>query len=227
MAHVSVVVPAHNPGIYLRSAIESVIAQTFTDWDLVVVDDGSNEDLSYVKDTDSRVRLIKQKNRGVSIARNVGIRESSGDLVAFLDADDLWMPTKLASQVAMMDSRLQVGLCHTNFHIVDAKLRLICKGYGERATNYRELLKGCGILNSSVMVRRTSVFDAGLFDPMMFFAQDYDLWLIIACFYEIARVPTVETLYRWHGHNRSRNYRVTSGISADILRKYPLCAFAR
>ena len=220
MTHVSVVIPAYNPGIYLRPTIESVIAQTFTDWDLVVVDDGSSEDLSYAEKMDSRVRVLKQRNRGLSLARNAGIMATQGELIAFLDADDIWMPSKLAAQVDVMNADAQIGLCHTHFNVVDETLQKIADGYGQRITNYRELLKGCGVFASSVMVRRACVLEAGLFDPLIPFTQDYDLWLTIACFYPIARVPTVEALYRRHSSNMSHNYAAIRDVSVDILQKH-------
>jgi GT2 family glycosyltransferase len=220
MAHVTVIIPAYNPGIYLKSTLESVIAQTFADWNVIVVDDGSKEDLSYAADMDHRIRVVRQKNGGVSVARNMGMRETSSELVAFLDADDIWLPTKLEAQVAIMDADTDIGLCHTHFHVVDEKLHKISDGYGHNITNYRELLKGCGIFASSVMVRRSSALKVGLSDPFLTLSQDYDLWLKIACFYKIARVPTVEALYRRHSNNRSHNYGVTHGISVDILQKH-------
>lgn len=100
---VAVVIPAYNPGPYLRPALDSVIGQTFTDWECVVVDDGSTEDLSWVDGIDKRVRLITKRNQGVSIARNVGVAATTAPWVAFLDSDDLWYPKKIEAQLATVD----------------------------------------------------------------------------------------------------------------------------
>ena len=99
MSEVSVVIPAYNPGSYLQSTLDSLAAQTFTAWEAVIVDDGSTEDLSWVDDYDARVRRQRQENAGLSAARNAGISASSAPLVAFLDADDLWMTTKLIGDI--------------------------------------------------------------------------------------------------------------------------------
>src|SRR5438128_1933814 len=100
MPRVSVIIPAYDPGPYLEEALQSVIAQTYTDWEAIVVDDGSKQDLSFVAQMHPKIRYIRQDNAGVSAARNRGIAESTGEFIALLDADDLWLPEKLARQVA-------------------------------------------------------------------------------------------------------------------------------
>ena len=102
MPTVSVVIPAYNSGPYLDGAVQSVIAQTFTDWECIVVDDGSTEDLSRVEKMDPRVRLIRQENRGTAAARNNAILHSVGEFIAFLDHDDRWMPGRLESMVGVI-----------------------------------------------------------------------------------------------------------------------------
>lgn len=111
MSRVSVIIPAYNPGAFLDEALASVLAQTFEDWECVVVDDGSTEDLSRIDALDPRVRRIRQENRGLSIARNVGLMQSHSEYVAFVDADDLWAPHKLQAQVEMMDANLNLAMC--------------------------------------------------------------------------------------------------------------------
>ena len=100
MPLVSVIIPAYNPGRYLDEAVQSVIAQIFTDWECLVVDDGSTEDLSRVERMDSRVRLIRQKNGGTQAAGDNGTLTSGGEFIVFLDHDDIWLPAKLEKQVA-------------------------------------------------------------------------------------------------------------------------------
>ena len=108
MPAVSIVIPCFNRAEYLRLALSSVCAQTFTDWECIVVDDGSTEDLSFAMDIDPRIRLFRQRNMGISAARNRGIFGSIGSYIAFLDSDDLWMPEKLALQAEARGSRLRV-----------------------------------------------------------------------------------------------------------------------
>src|SRR5215469_13559635 len=98
---VSVIIPAFNPVVYLVDAVKSVIAQTFSDWELLIVDDGSTEALPELPE-DPRVTLLHKPNGGVASARNFGMDKAACELVAFLDADDLWAPTKLSRQVEVM-----------------------------------------------------------------------------------------------------------------------------
>lgn len=103
MPLVSVVIPAHNPGPFLERSVGSVLSQTFTDFECVVVDDGSSQDISFPPVfADPRVRYLRQDNRGVSVARNVGVSSGDSHYVAFLDQDDEWAPAKLEKQVAQL-----------------------------------------------------------------------------------------------------------------------------
>ena len=96
-ALVSVVIPAYNPGAFLRIALQSLVAQTYSTWEAFVIEDGSTEDLSYVTRIGVPISLVRQENRGLSAARNAGIERSNGEYVALLDADDVWYPRKLRS----------------------------------------------------------------------------------------------------------------------------------
>ncbi len=146
MPHVSVVIPAHNPGPYLEPAVASVLSQTYQDWELLVVDDGSTEDLVWVTKMHRRVRFLSQDNRGVSMARNLGVLEARGDLVAFLDHDDV--PTKLERQVEAMEGDGEAAaLCHTQFSIIDAAGETVAAGWGEHVGYHRMLAGYTGVLN--------------------------------------------------------------------------------
>ena len=177
MPKVSVILPVYNPGSYLRPAVESVIAQTYEDWELLVIDDGSPEDISWVQGFHPKVTLLRQKNRGVSSARNFAIDRSSGELIAFIDQDDLWMPHKLAEQVPLMDAQREAVFCHSQMEFIDAAGKASGLGWGGGYKNYEELLDGCGVCLSSVLIRRDILFATGLFDPFYLYSQDYDIWL--------------------------------------------------
>ena len=167
MAAVSVIIPAYQPGPYLRPALDSLLAQTFTAWDAVVVDDGSIEDLSWVAEADPRISLLRQANRGLPMARNVAIGRTNAPLVAFLDADDLWLPGKLAAQVAVMAATLDLALVSTRFNIVDVAGSVTGGGFEGYHDSYEKLLQGCGICVSTVVVRRSVLDEVGLFDPTL------------------------------------------------------------
>lgn len=114
---VSVIIPTYNYGRFLKESLDSVLAQTLQDFEIIVVDDGSTDNTPEVLQSvsDARLRAIRISNSGVSTARNIGLKEAHGDFVAFLDADDRWRPTKLATQIALLTSEPSVGSVFTDF----------------------------------------------------------------------------------------------------------------
>ena len=119
---VSVVIPAYNCAAYVGQACDSVLSQTYTDWEIIVVDDGSKDDTRLVLDKygDRRVRYVYQENQGVSLARNHGIQLARGEFVAFLDADDFFLPDKLASQIAVFAAQPNLGIVHSGWRLVNS-----------------------------------------------------------------------------------------------------------
>jgi Glycosyltransferases, probably involved in cell wall biogenesis len=138
-ARVTVIIPCYNHGRFLTDAIDSVLRQTWPDLELIVVDDGSTDDTAAVvgRVTDARVRLLRTAHRGVSAARNAGLEEARGELIAFLDADDIWEPTKLERQVALMDAEPDVALVFTDLRRYSADGRV-----EERQFNFVPQLAG-------------------------------------------------------------------------------------
>lgn len=203
MAAVSVVVPAYNPGDYLRRALGSVLSQTMNDLECVVVDDGSCEDLSWVADhPDSRVRYMRQPNRGVSVARNVGVLNAAGRFIAFLDQDDEWRPAKLERQLRRLGRARDASFCYTGFDWVR----------GDRAeqadaqeVTYRGLLTDQHVCLSSVLMERSAYHAVGGHDPLLRIMQDYDLFLRLCRLGEPVGVE--ESLVRYHLHD--------ANVSAD------------
>ena len=224
MPKVSVIIPAYNPGTYLDLAVDSVINQTYKDWEIVIVDDGSTEDIAPVAHKHPAITLIRQENRGLSAARNAAILASSGEYVAFLDADDLWLPTKLEKQVACMEANVKAGFCETQFEIMDASGHTTAPGYARPIRSYEEMLEGCSVCVSSVMVRRSCLAVSGLFDPFYKATQDYDMWLKLSHHFSVCLVPSVETRYRWHSQNMSQKYSATYAEITNLLRKHQLLA---
>lgn len=211
---VAVITAAYNPGPYLVQAMASLQAQTFGAWECIVIDDGSAQDLSWVTDLDPRISLIRQDNAGVSAARNAGIAATSAPLVAFLDQDDWWAPTYLADQVAQFADP-SIGLSSTDFEIMDDEGRVVGPGFGgPHHRSYAELLTGCGLMCSTVMVRRDLVDQVGGFRNFPV-SQDWDLWLRIArSGVGIARVDGIGGRWRRHASNASLDYR---GLRRDGL----------
>jgi glycosyltransferase involved in cell wall biosynthesis len=203
---VSIVIPTHNMASYLGLAIESVLRQTHSDWDLHVVDDGSTDataELVARYKNDQRIHYWYQTNQERAAARNRGITNSSGKYVAFLDADDLWEPEKLHKQVAALESNPGAALCYTYARYIrrdgtplpNEKQLTACEGYV-----LPDLVRGNFIPVSSVLVRRSALDTAGMFDisRLLTGAEDWDLWLRIALEYPIKAVCEELTLYRVH-----------------------------
>jgi len=220
MAVVDVVIAAYNPGEFLRIALGSVIRQTFEDWACVVIDDGSSEDLSWVDEIDQRVARVRQANSGLSRARNRGIAMGAAPLVAFLDADDVWLPAKLESQVRAMDDP-RLALSSTAFDIVDHLGAKIAGGFSGHADSHVELLQGNGICVSTAMVRRTDLDRLGGFNPDYRQVQDWDLWLRLTSGERQARkLMEVLAFYRVHDANMSGDYRTMLQESLRVLAEH-------
>jgi len=207
---VSVVISNYNYARYLPEAIESVLDQTYPEIEIVVVDDGSTDESHAVLDRyRGRLRAVRQENRGVSAARNRGIAESGGDLVAFLDADDVWLPDKLARQVEMLRDPA-VGLVCCELRYVDTEGRAIGTTRSELGGNQLEklaLLRGAGVpgAGSTAVVRRSLLERVGLFDERLSTSADWDLCRRVACASRIGIVPDPLVLYRQHSVAMHRN----------------------
>ncbi len=198
---VSVVIPTHTGGPLVREAVASVRAQTFTDWEIVVVADGCDDPLDDLA-ADPRVTVIHLPHSGVSFARNVGFHASTGRYVNFLDHDDVMYPGKLAAQIACFTADPAVGMCHTQFEQVGPDLRFLVAGHGADI-QYEDLLEcRCSLLISTVLVSREAAVTAGLFDPKTK-AEDIDFFLRVARSHRLAFVPDVLLKYRRHDGNIS------------------------
>lgn len=221
-ARVSVVIANHNYGRFLGDAIASALNQTSPAFEVIVVDDGStDESHEVVHSFGSRIRVVRQENRGVSAARNRGIGESRGELVAFLDADDWWLPEKLARQVEGF-RRENVGMVYTGLRYVDVcgnVLSTTTSGRSGRVLEDLALLRAPGVpaSGSSPVVRRSVLEKVGGFDEALSTSADWDLWRRVACHYEIEFVPEPLTIYRQHGS--SMHLRVEL-LERDMLRAF-------
>lgn len=201
MQSVSVVIPAYNPGPFLAEAVESAVSQVPPPIEVLVVDDGSTEPIAAPRHP--LVRVIRQDNAGPSAARNRGIREARGELIAFLDADDLWYPGKLAAQVPLM--RPEVGLCSCDFEAMEATGTR--SGWGGHGGDYHQLLRGNSIHTSGAMARRSVLLDVGCFDETLTHSEEWGTWLDIARRSELEHASGVFVGYRLHDQNASRDYR--------------------
>ncbi|MDQ7782108.1 MAG: glycosyltransferase [Desulfomonilaceae bacterium] len=219
MPHVSVIIPTYNRAHVLGRAIRSVLTQTYRDFELIVVDDGSTDDTAGLQALrDGRVTLVRQANRGVSAARNAGIRRSRGALLAFLDSDDEWLPDKLARQVDRAGSNEPYFVCHTDeIWVRDGKIvpqKRIHRKQGGRF--FERSLQRCLISPSSVMLSRFLLDRVGRFDEDLPAAEDYDLWLRITAFWDVDFIN--EPLVVKHGGRDDQLSRVTPVIDRYRIR---------
>ncbi len=218
MPKVSVVIPAYNAMTYLPETVESVLRQTFTDFEVLIVNDGSSDHIvQWVSELeDPRVKFISQENQGVSMARNTGIVQAQGEYIAFLDADDLWEPTKLEKQVRCLDEKQTVGLVYTWTLLVDKENNptgRIFASHIEGNVGHKLLENDPISSGSSPMVRRSCFDSVGLFDRNLAYAPDLDMWVRIAMRYPIAVVKEPLLRYRQLPNSFSRNRQ---GMSKDI-----------
>jgi glycosyltransferase involved in cell wall biosynthesis len=222
---VSVIIPTRERVALLRETVESALAQTFDQIEVLVVEDGSNTAATALRGYDHRVRYLRQEHHGVSVARNNGVRHASGEWLAFLDDDDLWDPTKVERQVGLASRQPDLAMIHTDhLLLVDGALRpaprLLPRGQVPSGSVSQSLfLLDNFIVLSSVLLRR-EVFDRlGGFSPRFSIAADYDLWLRVSRQHRIAFLDEPLTIYREHPSMSSAADRATQE-SAEVLREF-------
>jgi glycosyltransferase involved in cell wall biosynthesis len=181
---VSVIIPTFNRRALVREAVASACAQRGSAPEVIVVDDGSTDGTSaaLTQEFGKGIRIIRTENRGVAAARNLGVRESRGGLIAFLDSDDLWLPGKLAAQVARFAAHPETQICQTEEIWMRNGVRVnACKHHRKPSGDiFEPSLRLCLVSPSAVILRRALFERAGGFDETLLVCEDYDLWLRIA-----------------------------------------------
>jgi glycosyltransferase involved in cell wall biosynthesis len=188
MTRISVIITTYNRSSYLKEAIDSVMAQDCAEFDLTVVDDGSSDETrSVVKSYGKKIGYVYQENRGISSARNRGIRSTSGEHVAFLDSDDLWLPDKLSSQMSFFRANPHALICYTDEIWIRRGRRVnpMKKHKKYSGMIFEHCLPLCIISPSSAMFRRTLADEIGLFDENLPACEDYDYWLRVSVRYPV------------------------------------------
>jgi len=189
----SVIIPTYNRGWIIKDAIDSVLAQDYTEFELIVVDDGSTDHTSDVLDSyGNDIKVLFQKNKGVSAARNRGIAEASGKFIAFLDSDDLWMPQKLTVQMEFFNQTPDALICQTEEVWIRNGLRVNPKKRHKKPSGmiFKPSLELCLVSPSAVMIRRSLFGRVGKFDESLPACEDYDLWLRISCRFPVHLIDT-------------------------------------
>jgi glycosyltransferase involved in cell wall biosynthesis len=211
----SVVIPTLNRGRGLMRAVESVFAQTTEDFEVLVIDDGSDDSAARLHDRfGSRVRYLRGPGRGVAAGRNLGIEKSIGDYVAFLDSDDWWYPAKLQRVAVAARAHPEVGLFFSMMDAVDEAGALIRTPPIRTHHNvYPAVLEGNFIFNSTVVVRKTCFESAGVFDTTLSGCEDWELWIRITRAHPAMLIPKVLVAYE-HLSAGSFSRRYESWVAA-------------
>lgn len=211
---ISVVIPCFNAERYIGATLRSVLTQELAAMEVIVVDDGSSDgSADIVRRQFAQVTLLQQANQGVAAARNRGIEHASGDWIAFVDADDIWLPGKLAAQCALLQANSDARIAYTAWQVWHSTepeptpelLAQLAARAGDQARwagasgwIYPELLLDCVVWTSTVLARRSLLRELGGFDPGLRIGEDYDLWLRASRVTPILRVPRPLALYRLH-----------------------------
>ncbi len=227
--NVSVIIPTYNRGAMLKEAVDSILAQDYRDFELIVVDDGSTDSTPKILNTyQNDVTVIRRNNLGVSSARNAGIRAASGQLIAFLDSDDLWMPLKLSKQIEFFNANPEALICQTEEIWIRNSVRVNPKKRHKKVSGmiFEPSLKLCLVSPSAVMMKRSLFETVGLFDESLPACEDYDLWLRISCKYPIHLIDTpliikrgghVDQLSRLPGLDKFRIQSLKNIIESNLL----------
>ena len=220
-ASIAAIIPAYNSARFLPEAIASVRRQTVEMAEIIIVDDGSTDDTGEVaRRLGTDIRYLRQENAGPSAARNTGIRAARAEWVAFLDADDQWLPEKTQRQLAALERQPALALIASDRTEIDAAGEIVVQSLFERhglKTGFQaldgdpiphalaRLVKKNFIPTSSVLARREVIMSLGGFNTAIRFGEDWELWCRIAARHPITCLSAVHTLYRRHGENAVGN----------------------
>ena len=223
MKFVSIIIPTFNRAHCVSEAIDSVLAQTFTSYELIVVDDGSTDRTAEVLERyTGRLKPLAIRHAGPSAARNAGIGAARGDYLAFLDSDDLWMPAKLEAQMRFFAANPAARICQTEEIWIRNGIRVnpMKKHKKHSGWIFRQCLPLCIVSPSAVILHRDIFERVGLFDESMLACEDYDLWLRIAALYPIYLLDRPLIIKRGgHADQQSRTVPALDRLRIHALSK--------
>jgi len=224
---VSIIIPTYNRRQLIARSIESVLNQTYRDFELIIVDDGSTDGTGEVVAgfNDERIRYIRcEENRGEAAARNVGIKAARCDYIAYQDSDDEWLPEKLARQMELLkNASPQFGVIYTGFWKTENHRRIYIPFSWVNQKNgdiHKELLKG-NFIGSPVVLLKKECFDkVGLFDERLRNLVDWEMWLRISKYYHFKYIDEPLVVAHYHSDNVSSNHRAFIKALESVLEKY-------
>jgi glycosyltransferase involved in cell wall biosynthesis len=221
---VTVLMPVYNGERYLREAVDSILAQTFADFELLIINDGSTDRSAAVIESygDPRIRLLHNRgNTGLIATLNRGLREAAGAYIARMDSDDIAEPRRLETQVRFMNAHPDVGLCGTWFRFMGTD-DIVGHPAGHDAIRIK-LLSDTAFAHPTVMLRRSALQGMG-YDPQYAHAEDYELWTRLAAVTATANIPEVLLQYRMHAAQVSSDRAGEQAAMTDRIRLLQLGA---
>ncbi len=225
MPRVSVVIPTFNCERFIRRTVGSALRQTYRDFEIIVVDDGSTDGTQAVlAEYGEALHYIKQANQGASAARNAALSRATGEYIAYLDADDLWHPEKLAHQVEYLDANPSCGFVHTEVAVIDEQDSVLYARFNKETGRtvpqgkcLRDILQRSHIQTLTVLERRSAFDRAGKFDLRLPVAQDYLHWIQVTLQgYEVGYLPEPLGQYRWRAGSLMSSQRRLLGDFTKI-----------
>jgi len=231
MYKVTAIITTHNRSSILANAIESVLVQTFRNFELLVIDDASIDDTEEIVKTfvDERIKYIKispEESKGGNYARNIGIKEARGEYIAFLDDDDEWLPIKLEKQLEVFNKDEKIGFVYTGLEYVlyegKAHTKLVPKAWGRGDLSRRILISYINSNTSSFMVKKDKLIEAGLFDINMPALQDYDMCIRLCqiCSVDFTKEVLTKYIFRDSIHRIGKCVEKYEEASLLLEKKY-------
>lgn len=221
---VSVLMSAHNAEQHLSAAVDSILDQSFREFEFIIVNDGSSDQTSEILNrfaaADGRIKLIEQENCGLTASLNIGLKRCEGEYIARMDADDIAMRNRFEEQVAFMNSNSDCVAVGSGIQLIDSDGDILGEQFPPETKDEIEsaLMQGCGAVpHPTAMIRRTSLLDVGGYDESLRYAQDLDLWLRLSEIGGLANVETVLLRYRVHENavtSKKRKEQLACAIQA-------------
>lgn len=232
MPKVSIIIPSYNCAQFIAEALDSVLEQTYKDFEAIIIDDGSTDNLKdvvapYLTRFPDKVRYIYQENQGLANARNTAIKHARGEFLALLDADDKWLPNRLEEGIKVMEANPDVGLLHSNItrfaedgRILPAPVRR--KKFLSGSIFKHIFLRQADVACPTALFRKECCDKVGVFDPNLarLGCEDRDLWLRIAREYRVLYLDQVLAMYRVRKSSMSRNYEKMFKAQMYVIEKY-------
>jgi glycosyltransferase involved in cell wall biosynthesis len=224
---VSVIISTYNRARYLRQSIESALSQDYPNLEVIVVDNGSIDNTPEILASfENKIRCLKEEKKGISAARNKGLRAAQGEFIAFLDDDDFYLPGKISLSTQKLLEDRSISLVYTDYIRVDSKgspTKTIKMKHPPPEKFLRTFLRGFGIPPSITLTRQKCLEKIGYFDEALKHAEDADAWFkMLKAGYRFGHIPELLTAYRWHPGNHSH---ITDNIDLDKIRSSAITYF--